>query len=181
MKRIPGEAGLWAFILGDLTIFGLFFGVVLYYRADQPELFAASQAQLSQGLGLANTIVLLSSSLLVVLGVAAARERRAVRAQRLLGGALLCGLAFAAIKAYEYADKLDADLTARTNDFYLCFYAFTGVHLLHVLIGTAVLGALCLRVRRTAVSDPVVEGGACYWHMVDLLWLVLFPLLYLAN
>lgn len=182
--RIPGEPGAWAFILGDMAIFSMFFGVIVYYGATQPEMFAASQKALSQELGLLNTIVLLAGSLFVVHATRAVATGRLTRADRLLGAAVACGALFTLIKAVEYAGKVQDDLVPRTNDFFLVFYCFTAVHLLHVLLGVACLAVLRRRVR-IGLPGPrdheLLESGACYWHMVDLLWLVLFPLLYVVS
>lgn len=183
-RRIPGEPGIWLFIVADMTIFGIFFGTALWYRAEDPKLWAAAQTQLDQGLGLVNTLLLLTGSLLVVLGVNAARTAREEAGRRLLLGAVVCGLGFVAIKSYEYVDKLDAGISARTNDFWMCFFTFTGVHLAHVALGIAALVWLQLRLRNGLRDDKdrgFLESGACYWHMVDLLWLVLFPIFYLAS
>lgn len=173
-RTVPCEPAFWIFILGDLCTFGLFFCTILYYRADHPEAFAAAETNL--GLGLSNTFVLLLSSLLVVGALQAARRADARAARRLLLGAAGCGLLFAAIKAVEYLQSLDAGHDVYTNGFYLTYFTFTGIHLVHVLVGAAAI-LLLLRMRRA--HGAALEGAACYWHMVDAVWLVLFPLFYL--
>jgi nitric oxide reductase NorE protein len=184
-KRIPGEAGIWFFILGDMTIFGIFFGTILYYRDQDPKAWDAAQAQLHAGLGLVATILLLTGSLAVVRAVRAARDDGNPGLGRLLlAVAIACAVGFIALKGIEYGDRLGDGVSARSNDFYMCYFTFTGVHLLHVMLGLGVLVWLRGRLR-TGVTDDrdrgFLEGGACYWHMVDLLWLVLFPLFYLAT
>jgi nitric oxide reductase NorE protein len=180
-RTIPGEAGLWVFLLSDMTVFAAFFAMLLVVRADQPEMFSASATRLDQGLGAVNTLLLLTSSLLVVLAVGAAR-RGAAGAARLLDGALLCGASFAVVKGVEWGGELSDGLTPSSNDFFGVYYMLTGIHLLHVLAGLGVLIVLRRQVTRAAGPNlHVIEGGACYWHMVDLLWLVLFPLLYLLG
>jgi len=106
---------------------------------------------------------------------------------------MCCGLGFAAVKIIEYREKITAGITLTTNDFYMYYYIFTGLHFLHVLIGMGVLVFLWFKARAAVqrkgeLSDGdnekemmLIESGASYWHMVDLLWIVLFPLLYLMK
>lgn len=181
---IPGEVGVWVFVLGDLLVFGLFFSVYTYYRGLDPQLFAASQATLSQNYGALNTLILLFSSWFVVLGVIDAREGESRHAPRLFVLGFMCGLAFATVKFFEYRDKLNAGIGVSTNDFYMYYYIFTGLHLVHVLIGMGVLGFLWSLARKASRSEAdikMIESGGVFWHMVDLLWIVLFPLLYLMR
>ncbi|MCW3016514.1 MAG: cytochrome oxidase subunit [Solirubrobacterales bacterium] len=183
-RRLPGEEGTWVFILGDLTVFAVMFGVFLYYRGQDPELFRSSQEQMRQGFGVVNTLLLLTSSLFVVVGVHAVRAQRHVLAQRMFLLALGCGLAFAGVKYFEYTDKLDHGFKPATNDFWMYYFTLTGVHLFHVVVGMGMLGFLSVLARREELNDrmtALLEGGACFWHMVDLLWIVLFALLYLAR
>ncbi|MET8431161.1 cytochrome c oxidase subunit 3 [Nocardia sp. NPDC004860] len=179
--HVPGEAGLWVLILGDMTIFGVFFGVFAHARASERELFTQAQHELNFGIGLANTILLLTSSWLVALAVKNVRGGDAVRGSRYFLFALLCGLVFLADKLFEYSSKLSAGLTPMTNDFLMYFYVLTGIHAVHLIIGMSLLLFLWRRTR-TPTRTPTVavtEGCASYWHLVDILWIVLFPLLYL--
>lgn len=183
-RRIPGEVGTWVFILGDMAVFALLFGVFLYYQGQQPELFAASQLSLSQIYGIVDTLVLLTSSLLVVTAVRAARAGIRGLPQKLLVGALICGLAFSANKILEWSHLVSAGHTPSTNDFYMYFFVLTGLHFFHLVIGMGVLVSLIVLTRKPALSRgqfAFFEGGACFWHMVDLLWIVLFALLYLVH
>jgi len=179
---IPGEAGIWVFILGDMLMFAMFFGVFVYERANAVEVFNASRDTLNTTLGAVNTLVLLTSSLLVVLGVRAMRNQANRIAQRCFGGALACGLIFAFDKYLEWSDHIRTGLTPANNEFYMLFFVFTGIHFVHLLIGMGVLIFLWRLAARTdgAPRDMrALESGASYWHLVDLLWVVLFPLLYL--
>jgi len=181
---IPGEAGIWVFVLGDMCVFGLFFSVFVYYRGLDLELFRAAQATLNQNYGALNTLLLLFSSWFVVLAVIDVREYAGRYAARLLGLAMACGIGFSAVKFLEYGEKLNAGLGITTNDFYMYYYIFTGLHFVHVIIGIGVLIYLWSMVKSgitTVAEMNVFESGAIYWHMVDLLWIVLFPLLYLMQ
>jgi len=182
--HVPGEAGVWVFILGDMLVFALLFLTYLYYRADDPGLFAQSQARLDQTFGAVNTLLLLLSSLMVLTAVRAIRHRRHRIASRLIAGAFACGIAFSILKVLEYHDKIAHHLTPATNDFFMVYFIVTGLHWFHLIVGLCVLSALIVLTRRPRLSAgqlAFVEGGACFWHMVDLLWIVLFPLLYLVR
>jgi len=181
-RRLPGEEGVWVFILGDMVVFALFFGTLVVTRGQDPDLYRDAQAHLSQGAGTLNTMLLLTSSLFVALGLRGARSTVPRDASRWFGLAMLCALGFVVVKAFEYRAKVDTGLTPGVNDFWMYFFVFTGIHLLHVVIGLGVLAHLRVRVRRPSLEErdlTIIESGACYWHLVDLLWLVLFALLYL--
>jgi nitric oxide reductase NorE protein len=183
-RRMPGEAGTWIFLFGDMLVFGVFFATFMYERGRAPQLFDESRQTLSIGIGLTNTLILLTSSLFVVTAIRAIRSSQKRAAQLLLAGAIACGAAFVGLKAVEYTAKVNAGHVPDENTFYLYFFILTGIHLIHVLIGIAVLVLLLTQARRTELSAQrvaLVEGGACFWHLVDLLWIVLFPLLYLVS
>jgi nitric oxide reductase NorE protein len=187
-RTVPGEPGVWVFVLGDMVIFAVFFATYLAYRAGDPALFSRSQGELTTAFGAVNTIVLLLSSLLLA---AAVRRMRLAswagpdrRASWLIAGAIALGVVFSIIKIIEYSGEVGRGITPLSNDFFLCYFMFTGVHWFHVLIGLAVLGTILRFSTRTGLTvrqRVFVEGGACFWHMVDLLWIVLFPLFYLAR
>lgn len=182
--HVPGEEGIWVFIFGDMLVFGILFGTYLYYRAKDVALFTTSQQVLNTGFGLINTLLLLFSSLLVVMAVSAVRQGRPQPAPRLVLGAIACGLAFSVLKILEYSDKIDMGLSPQTNSFYMFYFFLTGLHWFHLLLGLGVLTYMYFSARRPALDAKQFawfEGAGCYWHMVDLLWIVLFPLLYLMN
>ncbi len=191
--HVPGEVGVWVFILGDMLIFGLFFIVFVYYRGLNVELYAQSQATLNQNYGAINTLFLLASSWFVAMAVDDMRSQTVKRAPTFFVLAMFCGIGFGVVKIIEYSEKISAGITITSNDFYMYYYIFTGLHFLHVLIGMGVLVFLWFKTRAavqrnadTSIADRenemiLVESGASYWHMVDLLWIVLFPLLYLMK
>jgi nitric oxide reductase NorE protein len=107
-----------------------------------------------------------------------------ILAQRLIAGAFLCGVAFIVIKVFEYSERIAAQQIPSTNGFYLLYFVLTGLHLFHLIIGLGVLTSLFFLARKPSLSEhqwAFFEGGACFWHMVDLLWLVLFPLIFLVR
>jgi nitric oxide reductase NorE protein len=185
-RHLPGEEGTWIFIFGDMTVFALLFGVYLEARSHDPELFNTAQATLNQNFGAINTLLLLCSSLFVVTAIRAIRNRVGGKtlAPALIAGAFTCGLGFSLIKYLEYSDKLSSGIKPATNDFWMYFFVLTGLHFFHLLIGMGLLAFIFVQARRAQLDArrfAFVEGAGCFWHMVDLLWIVLFPLLYLVH
>jgi len=183
-RRLPGVEGVWVFVIADMTVFAVLFGSFIVSRHHNPALFEASRHALNPNFGGVNTLILLTSSWCAALALDAVRKSSFVLAQRFIGGALLCGVAFMVSKAIEYTEKLEAGVSILTNDFFMYYFALTGIHLFHVLAGNIVLIVLWFMARSRSF-DPerpvVLECGAIYWHMVDLLWVMLFPLLYLMK
>jgi nitric oxide reductase NorE protein len=184
IRRLPGVEGVWVFVLADMTVFAVLFGSFMISRRRNSALFETSRHALNPNFGGVNTLILLTSSLLAALALDAVRKSRFVLAQRLIGGAFLCGIAFMVSKALEYTEKLNAGISLLTNDFFMYYFTLTGIHLFHVVAGNVVLAVLWFMARSRSF-DPehpvVIECGAIYWHMVDLLWIILFPLLYLLR
>jgi len=133
---------------------------------------------------LINTLLLLTSSLFVIVGIRAIRRRARTVAPWCFVGAFVCGLGFSTMKFLEYSDKANHHITPSTNQFWMYFYILTGLHFFHLLVGMCVLIYLMVKSKKrllTVKEYAFVEGGACFWHMVDLLWIVLFPLLYFVR
>ncbi|WP_319455960.1 MULTISPECIES: cytochrome c oxidase subunit 3 [unclassified Mycobacterium] len=182
--HIPGEAGLWIFILGDMTLFAAIMLAFLWDRRSNPGVFKDAAHQLIQPIGAVNTLVLLLSSYLVVGAMCAHRAARYGHARRLVAGAMCCAATFAGLKALEYYLELSAGHTPASGKFFNFYFILTGLHLLHVIVGTALLTAWQLMLKRRrewAGAQRVTEGIASYWHMVDLLWVAIFALVYLVS
>lgn len=181
-NHIPGESSMWFFVIGDLIIFGAYFVAYVYYRGQQPDLFLESQARLNLDIGAANTVVLLTSSLFVALGTSAARSGKTADGVWLFGIALGLGAAFPVLKLFEYIPEIVAGVTPGTNLFFMYYFVMTGLHLCHVLLGLVILSFVLRNLRGPAAPKiSFVETAATYWHMVDVLWLVLFALLYVMR
>ena len=182
--HIPGEPGLWILIFGEMSFFAALFASYLLARGGDAVGFAAGQAELSRGIGLANTLLLLTSSLFVAWGVAAARGGDTRQAPRWFAAGLACGLGFVAFKAIEYAELFARGIALDSHPFFAYYFGLTALHLGHVLIGSGLLAALT-RATRQPLTKPshlaLIESAGCFWHMVDLLWIVIFPLLYLVR
>ncbi|WP_293043046.1 cytochrome c oxidase subunit 3 [Mycobacterium sp.] len=183
--HVPGEAGTWIFIFGDMCVFALLFCVFLNARRFSPVAFAHDQAELNANLGAVNTVLLLASSLCVVLAVRAVRSGvHRTLAPRFIAAAWACGVGFLIIKVIEYAEKISHGITPQSSDFFMYYFMLTGLHAFHVMVGLAVLIVLFTLTRKSEISErqfAFFEGGACFWHMVDLLWIVLFPLIFLVQ
>jgi nitric oxide reductase NorE protein len=133
-------------------------------------------------MGFCNTLILLTSSLFVALGVHAARLRDIAVASRFLELAGACGVVFLCVKAFEWYSKLAHGLTISTNAFFMHYYVMTGVHVVHVLIGLTFLAIVWRELRGAPTPRmALVEAGGIYWHMVDFLWFLIFALLYLMR
>ncbi|HYF24374.1 MAG TPA: cytochrome c oxidase subunit 3 [Baekduia sp.] len=182
--HIPGELGIWIFILGDMCLYGALFGAFLYDRGADVDLFNRSAGSLHPTFGAINTMLLLTSSILVVYGVRSVRDGLSRRGPLLFRAAFACGLGFVVVKYLEYSDLLRNDLPPTENAFFTYYYVLTGIHLTHLLAGLCIL-AFLLRISRKAQIGPkdlrASESAASFWHVVDLLWVVLFPLLYLVR
>jgi nitric oxide reductase NorE protein len=182
--HVPGEPGVWMLIFGDLTVFGLFFLTFSYYRSQDLSLYVASQQTMHLGFGLINTLLLLTSSWFVARGVGEARQGHRILSRRLILGALACGIGFCVVKAFDYRETILAGTTLNANEFYTFYFMFTGIHLLHVIIGMGVLVFMLSVSSRTSLKVTDIsnlESGGVFWHMVDLLWIFLFALFYILK
>jgi nitric oxide reductase NorE protein len=183
-RRLPGVDGVWVFIGADLVIFAILFLSFMQDRLKNPALFEASRQTLNMHLGGIDTLILLTSSWSVALAVQAMKRDLVDREPRLLLGGALTGLMFVVSKSVEYFEKFAHGITPGTNPFFMWYFTLTGIHLIHVLVGTSLLTYLWVRSRRGTydhLHKAVPESVASYWHLVDLLWIVLFPLLYLMK
>ncbi|MDT5181888.1 MAG: nitric oxide reductase NorE protein [Mycobacterium sp.] len=180
--HLPSNKDMWVFVLGDLVIFSSYFIIIMIYRHQERQLFLESQQHLSLNIGVVNTLVLLASSWFVAQGVQLTRAGDYERAVRLTVGGGLCSVAFILLKAYEWSSKIGQGMTFPSNDFFMFYYMLTGVHLFHVALGLVFLGVVFRELRNPKLRRvSMVETGATYWHMVDLLWIVIFALLYVMR
>ena len=184
---LQGDIAVWIFLLAELLAFGVFFLAYAFARARNPALFDAAQAGLDRQSGLTNTLLLVSSSALVAHAVAVVRRgggNAARQGAAALLGAIACGLGFIVVKSSEYAAHFAAGMELSSSTFSMFYLCLTGFHFFHVVLGLAVLAVLW-RQTVAGVYRPGdlngLESGAAYWHMVDLVWLVLFPLVYLMH
>ena len=167
---------MWVLILSELLVFSAFFVLFAWQRVTDVALFNASQQLLDPVIGGLNTIVLLTSGLFAALAIQAIAEDNKRRCRLWLSMAIAFGVAFCVIKLTEYADKLGAGLGPETNDFFTYYYLLTGFHFAHVVFGLCLLVLAC---RYTTREN--VETVTAFWHLVDMVWVMLYPLIYLLR
>jgi len=176
LDGLPGDPMIWVLIFSELVAFGLLLGAFAVAHAVNPAVFAAGQATLDVRLAGANTIVLLTSGWAAARGTLAARATEPALSRRWLLLAMALGAGFIAIKLTEYAGEIAGGAGLDTSPFFTLYFLLTGFHLLHVGLGIVILAVVCRRAAATSV-----ETGTAFWHMVDLVWVVMFPLLYLVR
>lgn len=180
----PGDLALWVFILAELLVFAVFFSAYAFTRAGHVELFNTFQQTLDTNAALVNTLALITSSYFVMRAVAAIREGRQQHSLRWLLAAMLMGFVFLGVKSGEYVHHFEHGINLRTNLFYMFYLSLTFFHFMHVIMGMIILAAVAFKMKQGAYSKEEhtgVESGASYWHMVDIVWLVLFPLVYIMH
>lgn len=183
-KRLPGDLAIWFFILAEMLAFAVFFSAYAFARAHDPELFNFYQQTLDRNAGALNTVLLITGSWFVVLAVQAAHRDDKPAITRHIALGFLCGAGFLIVKVFEYAAKFGAGITLSTNTFYMFYISLTFFHFMHVLLGMVILAVIWKQARQGAYSSQEcngLESGAAYWHMVDLLWIILFPLVYVMR
>jgi nitric oxide reductase NorE protein len=185
-RWVPGEIGIWAFVFTDLIIFSFYFATFFHERSREHAVFAHDNGVLNTVDGVINCVFLLTASLFVALAVQGVNEGKGRLARKLLLGAAVCGVAFILHKPFEWIALLANGYGPHHDIFFQLYYMLTGLHLVHVLIAMIVLKylwGLAAHVRH--VPSPrqsrFLENGATYWHLVDILWLVLFAIFYLMR
>ena len=184
----PGDFAIWIIIYVELVTFGALFLGYAYTRRLHVELFNDSQLLLDQRAGFVNTLILITSSWLVVKAVNAIKSLEKDKALKdaslLLLGAIGLGSIFLIIKIIEFSDKYAHGINLSTNTFFMFYFVLTIFHFLHVLLGVIILCNLYSNTKQGLYNNQEhrgLETGASYWHMVDLLWIVLFPLIYIIR
>lgn len=186
------KLGMWLFLFTELLLFGGLFILYAVYLARYPLDFSTGGHQLNVVLGCINTLILLTSSLLAAMAVTAIQQNRQKLTLGLIAGTIACAIAFLVIKYFEWSAKINHGIypgSAKLVEgppgesiFFSLYYISTGIHGLHVLIGVTLLGIIAGRVKDGSVNSNdfvLLENGALYWHLVDLIWIFIFPLYYL--
>ena len=189
------ELGMWAFLVTEVMFFGGLFLCYAIYRGSMPEQFIAASQTLHVPLGTVNTAVLLTSSLTMALAVSAAQRQNRPKVTLFLVATLVLGAVFLGIKAYEYAEKFHHDhvpllgwdfdpaLPQGSQIFFVLYFIMTGLHAVHMVIGMGILLVLAYWSwwGRTPIRATPIELTGLYWHFVDIVWIFLFPFLYLIK
>lgn len=182
--RLPGDLAVWIIILAELLAFGILFLSYAFARTFDVALFNASQQSLDLTSGAVNTALLITGSWCVVRAVQAVKQDAVSAGSRWLLAALVCGGGFVVIKVLEFYDKAQAGIDLSTNTFFMFYILLAGFHLFHVLAAMVFLTILLVKTHAGHYGQHdhhALETGAAFWHMVDLLWIVLFPLVYVTR
>ena len=183
-RLLPGDFAIWIFIFAELLVFGIFFVIYAIVRIQNLELFNLYQDTLNREIGAVNTLLLITASYFVVMAVHAIRNNRGESCVRWLYASLGAGSGFLILKSIEFNAKFSAGIDLNTNTFYFFYLSLTAFHFLHVVLGMIILAAIAFKAHRgsySAAAHTGVETGASYWHMVDLVWIILFPLVYVIR
>lgn len=183
-RLLPGDFAIWFFIFAELLVFGIAFVSYAVVRVQNVAMFNQYQLTLNRELGAINTLLLITASYFVVRAIHAIRFDDVKGCVRWLYASLGCGAGFLILKSVEYYEKFSEGINLSTNTFYMFYLSLTMFHFLHVILGMIILFAIAIKAQRggySAVDHIGVETGASYWHMVDLVWIILFPLVYIIR
>ncbi|MCP5043471.1 MAG: cytochrome oxidase subunit III [bacterium] len=174
-----GRLAIWWVIASEIVIFGGLLASYIMYRLAH-DAWSEQAAHTNTWIGAFNTLVLLSSSLSAVLAHKAADEGDGAKAARMLHFTMLGGLTFLTVKALEWTSEIKAGYTITSNTFWSFYYSAAGLHALHVLAGVIIMGIIARAAKKNQELQRVELIGL-YWHFVDIVWIFLFPLLYIAK
>lgn len=178
----PGGILMWIIIYLELITFGAVLIAMVLYSKDEPEIFHQSRLLLNTSFGAINTLFLLVSGFFMALTVAALKSKNYNKSKLYIKLTMLGGLFFLGLKTAEYLGKIDAGLTMGYNTFFSFYWMLTLFHVIHVLVGLVILASILWTMtkkpEKLILED--VEASATYWHMCDLIWLLLFPIIYLV-
>lgn len=188
------KMGMWLFLFTELLLFGGLFVLYMSYRTQYSLDFSIAAKELKVNMGTLNTIILLTSSLTMVLSIVALQRRNKRLSLLFLGLTELFALGFLVVKFFEWSAKIShgiypkgPELMTKPNGeivFYGLYYAMTGLHGFHVIVGMILLGFMYYFIKKDKITPDkfvLLENGGLYWHLVDLIWIFLFPLFYLLH
>ena len=175
----PGGILIWILIMVELLTFGIALIALAVQSREAPAAYHQYRLQLNTTYGTINTLFLLTSGYFMAIAVQKIKARTFDQAARNTLFAILGGLLFIGLKSVEYYEKIEHGLVMGKNTFFTFYWLLTGFHVIHVLIGLVILAFLYRSMKKTTADILDVEAGASFWHMCDLIWLLLFPMLYL--
>jgi cytochrome c oxidase subunit 3 len=188
------KMGLWLFLFSEFILFGGMFIVYAVYRFSHPEEFRLAAAELDTFVGTVNTIILLTSSLTVALSIVAIKRNKKYLSMALVGMTIILAAVFLINKYFEWSHKFSVGIYPRSPElvnkpsgevlYFGLYFVMTGLHALHVLIGMTVLAVMAVYIAKEKIhsgSYVRLEAGGLYWHLVDIIWIFLFPLFYLIQ
>ena len=188
------KLGIWLFIFTELLFFGGLFVTYAVYRHAHPQAFHMAAQQLDVTVGTINTVILLISSMTIAMATTAIQKKDKRTTLILIGITLVLALVFLVNKYFEWGAKIDHgiwpgsplldELGKGDTLFFALYFFMTGLHALHIIIGMVLLAVVLARVRKNKITFDnfqLLENGGLYWHLVDLIWIFLFPLFYLIT
>ncbi|MHB8871885.1 MAG: cytochrome c oxidase subunit 3 family protein [Candidatus Doudnabacteria bacterium] len=191
---VGARMGMWLFLLTEVLLFGGLFLVYAVYRYQYPDQFRIAGMELNTSIGTLNTIILLTSSLTVAISIAAIQKGNKLLSVIMLSLTLVMAFMFLVNKFFEWETKFShgiipgsKEMTSKPNGqilFYGLYFVMTGLHALHVIIGMIILAFMLVFVIRNKITEGnyvKLENSGLYWHLVDLIWIFLFPLFYLVQ
>ena len=194
IEREAGKLGMWIFLFTELFLFGGLFLVYAVFRNQYSEEFHVAAAHLDTFIGTINTVVLLVSSMTVAMAITAVQLKHKTAAVGLVAVTIIMALVFMVNKYFEWSHKFDLQLYPGSEVmkslehgellFYGLYYMMTGLHALHVIVGLVLLTIVIIKIQKGTITSTnflLLENGGLYWHLVDLIWIFLFPLLYLIT
>lgn len=183
-QKLPGDLAMWIFIVMELTVFAIFFIAFAVTQRIQNEMFIEGRATLNASIGLFCTLALIVSSYFVALAVEAVKKGNNLAASRRLILAILSATVYLVLKLSEYTALVEHGYDLSTNSFYTLYFFITGFHFMHVLLGMIILIYMAVKARKdfyVPTDCNGFEAGASYWHMVDLVWIIVFFLIYIIH
>jgi len=177
----PGGILLWILIFLELITFGAALVAMMVYGKQEPEMFHASRLHLNTTIGTINTIALITSGFFMALSVQYFKEKNLKKSSLFLKLTMLGGVLFLALKGFEYYEKIEVGLTIGYNTFFTFYWLLTLFHVIHLLVGLVILLFMKhdLNKNKTNANLEDIEASAAFWHMCDLIWLLIFPVIYL--
>ncbi len=175
----PGGILMWIIIFLELITFGMALIAMVYYSKEELDVFQHSRLQLNATIGTVNTVFLIVSGYFMALSLDRFKQGNSIKSKRFLWLTILGGLLFLGLKGFEYYDKIETGLTLGHNTFFAFYWLLTGFHVIHVLVGLVILLFIQIKLRKHTIALEDFEASAAFWHMCDLIWLLIFPVIYL--
>ncbi|WP_456375957.1 cytochrome c oxidase subunit 3 [Lutibacter sp.] len=177
----PGGILLWIIIFLELITFGIALIAMVIYSKQEAEVFHNSRLLLNTAFGTINTIFLITSGFFMAVSVNYLKQNNTKKSLLFLTLTMLGGVLFLVLKGFEYADKIEVGLTMGSNTFFTFYWMLTLFHVIHVLVGLVILVSVYFGIKKETSTTTIedVEASAAFWHMCDLIWLLLFPIIYL--
>lgn len=178
----PGGILVWIIVFLELVTFAAGFAVFVFQGRENPAVFDAGRASLNQPIALANTFILLTGGWCMANSILLLRQGRKEGSARWMAGAIATGIGFIILKSFEYSQKFGHGIGLGNDTFFTLYYLLTGFHLIHVFVAAILLVVMLRGARRgryDADHHQDVESVGIFWHLCDLIWLLLYPIIYL--